>query len=459
MVTTPLSRSLRVGYGFGSFCSGTYSTVPGLLLLYYLTNVLAVPGWQAGMVVFLPKAWDLVINPWVGRRSDRTVSRFGPRRPWLLAGAATLPVTFVLTFAGPPLHGGWAAAYVGVWFFGSATAFALFEVPYKCMPSEMTDDYHEQSRLLVYRMSFLGLAILLSGVVAPLIANAQNENGTVEGYRVMAIVIGGVLLVALLATFAGTRNAPYIARAEAAPMSLPGQLAAARENRSFLNLLGLSCTQMLAAGTMLAGAPYFATYILKDPDAITTLFLALVGPIVIIMPVWVRISRRYDKRGAMLLASWLFLVGGFALTFTQLFGAVYAHICVVVIGLGYGGLQLLQFSMLADTLIADALRSGTGRAGVFTGLWTAAETVFFALGALLLGGLLSASGFVSSEPDHPVAQPDSAILAVLIGGAAVPALLVAIAIALTRRYDLTAERLAELRRGVEAKTVLDSQET
>jgi GPH family glycoside/pentoside/hexuronide:cation symporter len=82
---------------------------------------------------------------------------------------------------------------------------------------------------------------------------------------------------------------------------------------------------------------------------------------------------------------------------------------------------------------------------VFTGLWTAAETVIFAFGALLLGWILSASGFVSSQPDEPVAQPDSAITAVLIGGAAVPALLVSIAIVLTLRYDVTAERLAELR--------------
>src|SRR5918992_6283198 len=210
MASTPLSRSVRVGYGLGSFCSGTFSTVPGLLLLYYLTNVLAVPAGVAGLVIFLPKAWDLVINPYVGRLSDRTSSRFGPRRPWLLAGAVALPPTFVLTFAGPPLTGTAAAVYVGVCFFAAATAYALFEVPYKAMPAEMTDDYHEQSGLLTWRMSFLGLAILLSGSVAPAIANSQGEHGTVGGYRVMGFVIGGVLLVAMVGTFLRTAKAPHI---------------------------------------------------------------------------------------------------------------------------------------------------------------------------------------------------------------------------------------------------------
>jgi glycoside/pentoside/hexuronide:cation symporter, GPH family len=445
MLSVPLTRSVRVGYGLGSFCTGTFGTVPGLLLLYYMTNVLAVPAGLAGLAVFLPKAWDLVINTWVGRRSDRTVSKYGPRRPWLLAGAVALPPTFVLIFAGPPLRGGAAALYVGLCFFAAATAFALFEVPYKAMPAEMTDDYHEQSGLLTWRMGFLGLAILLSGSLAPAIANANGDAGTVGGYRVMGIVIASVLLLAMLGTFAQTAKAPHIVRVEAGSSSLREQLKAARSNRSFLLLLGLGCVQMLAAGSMLAGAPYFATYVLGNPDAVATLFVALVGPLVLTMSLWVRIARRYDKRGGMVLASSLFLVGGFAMAFTPQFGAVYAHICVIVVGIGYAGLQLLQYSMLADTLIADTLESGVRRTGVLTGLWTAAETVVFAFGAQLLAWMLMLGGFVSSDPDHPVAQPQSAISTVLIGGSAVPALLVSIAIVLTLRYDVTAERLAELR--------------
>ncbi|MBC6463503.1 MFS transporter, partial [Actinomadura sp. HBU206391] len=275
MVSTELSRSVRVGYGVGSFCAGTFSAVPGLLLLYYLTNVLAVPAALAGVVVFIPKAWDLVINPYVGRLSDRTLSR----RPWLLAGAATLPPAFVLTFAGPPVRGVTAALWVGGCFFLAATAFALFEVPYKAMPAEMTDDYHEQSGLLTWRMAFLGMAILLSGGLAPVIVNYQDGTATVEGYRLMGLVVGGVLLLSMIATYFGTARAPRIARAEAERASLRSQLRAARGSRTFLSLLGFSCTQMLAIGIMLAGAPYFATYVLDDTGAVTTMFLALVGPI------------------------------------------------------------------------------------------------------------------------------------------------------------------------------------
>lgn len=448
-MTTPLPRSVKVGYGVGSFCAGTFSAVPGLLLLYYLTNMLAVPAALAGFVVFLPKVWDLVVNPYVGRRSDRTVSRFGPRRPWLLAGAVTLPPAFALTFIGPPLQGVPAGLYVAVLLVLAATAYAFFEVPYKAMPSEMTDDYHEQSSLLTWRMIFLGMAILLSGALAPLIVTGGGDDQTVGGYRVMGVVIALVLGLSMVGTFFGTAKAPHITRAEAAhAVPLRDQIKAAYQNSTYFTLLLLCCTQMLAIGILLAGAPYFATYVLESPGAITLLFLSLVGPLLITMPLWVRLARRLEKRGAMMLASGLFATGSAGMACTPLIGNGFAYLCAGVIGVGYSGVQLLQLSMLADTLIADSLQSGQRRAGIFTGLWAAAETVTTALGALALGGILALAGFVASDPDSPVVQADSAITAVLLSGSLLPAALIALALFLTRRYDLTADKLAALRRTV-----------
>jgi glycoside/pentoside/hexuronide:cation symporter, GPH family len=433
VVTVP--RSVRIGYGVGSVCTATFTTVPGLLLLFYMTNVLAIPAWIAGIVVFLPKLWDIFINPWVGQRADRTVSRFGPYRPWMLLGAITLPVMFALTFAGPPLTGMSAALYVGLFYFLTATAYAFYEVPYKAMATAMTEDYHERSAILQWKMVFVGLAVLLSGALAPAIAGTDAS-----GYRTMGVVIGAALLASMLAAFFGTARAPMVVRAEAEP-SIRAQFAAARSSKPFMALLGLSCAQMFAAGTMLAGTPYLATYTLDDPSATTTLLLCIVGPLLVTMPLWVRLSRRYDKRGAMVAGSVLFLVGAIGLSFAGQFGSVYAHLCVLVIGLGYAGWQMLQFSMLSDVIVYDAMVTGRRRAGVFTGLWTAAETVFFALGALVLSWLLGVAGFAESDPSEPVAQSDSAIMAVLYGTTLVPALVVVISIVLTTRYPLTAEKL------------------
>ncbi|TMS00736.1 MFS transporter [Nonomuraea basaltis] len=437
-VSTPtVPRGVRLGYGVGSFCTATVNAVPGLLLLYYMTNFLAVPAWLAGVVVTAPKVWDLIINPLVGRWSDRTVSRWGPRRPWLLAGACTLPIAFFLVFAGPPLTGAPAAAYVGLCFLATATAYALFEVPYKAMPGEMTHDYHERTSLLQWRMVFIGVATAISGVLAPAIANSEGENGTLGSYRVMAVTIAVILFAAMLGSFFGTARAPMTGAPEADRGGWREQFAAIKGNRPFLWLTVLACTQMLAVSMMLAAAPYFATYTLGTPQATQTLFAALVGPILLTMPLWVRLARRFDKRGAMILAALLFGGGTTATMATPLFGAVWAHLTILLVGVGYAGVQLMQFSMLADVIAADAAKTGKRRAGVLTGLWTAIENAVSSSGALIFGVILSIGGFIESEPSKPVQQPDSAVTAVLIGQTMVPALIILASVLISMKYRLT----------------------
>lgn len=433
---------VRLGYGLGAFCTATFGAVPGLLLLYYMTNFMAVPAWLAGLVVAAPKVWDLLINPLVGRWSDRTVSRLGPRRPWLLAGACTLPIAFFLVFAGPPLTGVPAALYVMVTFLAAATAYALFEVPYKTMPAEMTDDYHERTALLQWRMVFVGVATAISGVAAPAIVNSQGEGGTLDSYRLMALMVAAVLLTSMLGAFFGTARAPMTGAGQADLGGWRAQFRAARGNRAFVWLLVLSCTQQLAIAMMLAAAPYFAAYTLGDPKATTTVFAALVGPMVLTMPLWVRLSRRFDKRGAMLLAALMFGCSTAAALATPVLGNTFAYLMILLVGTGISGVTLLQFSMLADVIAADAGTSGKRRAGVFTGLWTAIESGVSSFGALIFGTILTIGGFISSEPERPVTQPDSAVTAVLIGQTAVPALIILLSVPMVLRYRLTDPRRA-----------------
>ncbi|MFI7609805.1 MFS transporter [Nonomuraea terrae] len=433
---TTVPRSVRLGYGVGSFCTATVGAVPGLLLLYYMTNFLAVPAWLAGVVVTAPKVWDLVVNPLVGRWSDRTRSRLGPRRPWMLAGALTLPVAFFLVFAGPSLRGVPAALYVGACFMAAATAYALFEVPYKAMPGEMTHDYHERTSLLQWRMIFIGAGTAISGVLAPAIAGSQGAQGTLASYRMMGLTIAVILLLAMLGAFFGTARAPMTGAPEPDRGGWREQFAAIKGNSAFLWITVLACTQMLAVSMMLAAAPYFAAYTLGDPRSTQTLFAALVGPMLLTMPLWVRLARRFDKRGAMILAALMFGGGTAAAMATPLFGALYAHVAILLVGVGIAGVQLLLFSMLADVVAADAAETGKRRAGVLTGLWTAIESGVSSFGALIFGIILSIGGFVESEPSRPVRQPESAVTAVLVGQTTVPAVIIFISVLITLKYRL-----------------------
>ena len=107
--TAALPRRRLLGYGVGSVGTGVFSAVPGLLLLYYLTDVLGVSAAIAGAVLVVPKAWDVVLNPIVGAASDREAVRTGRRTRLLLIGGATLPFLFAAMFAVPADSPGFGA--------------------------------------------------------------------------------------------------------------------------------------------------------------------------------------------------------------------------------------------------------------------------------------------------------------------------------------------------------------
>src|SRR5258705_9813880 len=113
-----LPGRVRAGYALGSLVTGAFGTVPGLLLLPYLTDTLGVAAGIAGLLVLAPKAWDVLINPVAGRISDRTRTSLGARRPFLLGGGLALAALFALIFAAPftARSGALPATYVALMF-------------------------------------------------------------------------------------------------------------------------------------------------------------------------------------------------------------------------------------------------------------------------------------------------------------------------------------------------------
>src|SRR6476659_9291070 len=261
-----LPLGVRAGYGLGSVATGTFGTVPGLMLLPYLTDTLGIAAGLAGAIVFLPKAWDVILTPVAGRVSDRSTDPRGPRRPFLLRGGLLLACFFALLFAGPDLGSKAVdALWVLVMFVACATAYAFFQVPYVAMPAEITDSYDERTRLMTWRVAILALAIMLSGASAPAIRDALGGRA---GYRVMGVVIAVLLVIGVVGAYVGTRSAP-IGRVSAGSGTLRDQLGIVARARDFRLLLGTFLVQALAIGSMLAGVAYVSRWVLTDKAAAT----------------------------------------------------------------------------------------------------------------------------------------------------------------------------------------------
>lgn len=428
-----LSRSIRVGYSLGSVATGTFGTVPGLLLLPYLTDTLGVTAAVAGVIVFLPKACDVVLNPIAGRISDRHRSPRGPRRPFLLGGGSALAVCFALLFAGPALGSVTANAFwVVAAFLACAPAYAFFQVPYVAMPAEITDDYGERTSLMSWRVVILALAILLSGASAPAIRDAV---GGQNGYRVMGLAVAGLLLLGTVGSYVGTRRAP-LGRITATAGTWRDQFRVVAAASDFRALLATFLIQALAIGAMLAGVDYMARYILGQAGAASLLFACFVGPALLVTPLWRRFGDHWGKKSGYVAATILLACGALLLCTARVTPNALVFCAGALAGVGYAGAQVFPLAMLADTAAVDAARTGNTRVGVFTGIWTAVETLGLALGPAVYAAVLSVGGYVSSMQGTS-GQPESALNAIVVGFSAVPGVLIVLSLLVLRGYRLT----------------------
>ncbi|GAA3635799.1 MFS transporter [Microbacterium awajiense] len=442
---TPASR-LSVGviarYATGSLGTGGFATLPGLVLAYYLTDSLGVAALAAGVVIAAAKIWDVVIDPVIGALTDRDLARHGSRRRLMLVGALTLPVFFALTFAVPPALGpAVGAIWVLIAFTITAMAFSLFQVPYIALPAELTPSYDERTRLLAWRVVVLTGAILLFGAGGPALRRITGD--PVTGYLVMGIVAGVVIALGMLVAVTVARRsakprptAPATSTRVGIREHYAAGIRALRRSAPFRALLTTFVLQALATGLMLAGAQYVATWVLHSEAAIELLFVALIAPALFAAPLWGLFARRAGKERTFAIASIVFAGAALSIVVVLWVPGAWIYGPVAIAGVAYAGMQSLPMAMLPDVITHDERVSGPGQAGAFSGVWTAGETVGFALGATVLSIILTVTGYVSSTAGELVSQPDAAIAGIVVSFSVAPAALIATSLISLARYRL-----------------------
>lgn len=425
-MSSTLNRRAQAGYALGGVASGTFGTVPGLLLMPFLTEEIGIGASLAGVIVFAPKAWDIVMNPIAGRISDR-LDRRDRRRPFLITAGPAMALCFALMFSGPAAPMVAATLWVFAFFLVSATAYALFQVPYLAMSAEMTDDYDTRSSVMAWRVAVVTICIMASGAVAPLLVTAGGEHG----HRLMGWVVGAVIAAGAVAVWHRTGRFPIVRREEATGR-LVDQFRVVLGNRFARPLVVGFALQAVATSMLLASIAYAARHVIGDATAASLLFVTFVLGALAATPVWSRGSRRWGKRRGFLVASATLTLGLVALT-ASITGTLWPVVVAsVVVGAGYAGTQLFPLSMLGDIAAHDAAETGHNRIGMYAGTWAGIELLGFALGPGVLGLLLAIGGYESGG----VAQDDGARWAIVAGIAIVPAALTALSLVAIARYRL-----------------------
>ncbi|XRQ13647.1 MFS transporter [Actinomadura welshii] len=432
--TRPRAGDL-VGYASGSLGMGVWVTVPGLLLLYFMTHTLGVSPFLAGLTLLLPKVLDAIVHPWFGSVSDRQARRDGHRRRMLRWGLL-LAIAWVGLFSVPSGVSGWTAAlWVGCFYTLGNVLYACFQVPYLTTPSDLKIGYHERTRVFMYRMLLLTVGLLGAGVAAP----ALVADGGRGDYARMSVLLAGFLVVTGVLAIVFIRrlndHSGFRVPDGGQAHSVVDDLRITWRDRDFRALTLSYLFTGITTHIFLAAVPFYTEYSFEN-EGLTAVFMgAFLVPAAIAGPVWKKVSERTGKQRSLLFCQGVFVVGSLALWPGQALGPAPTVAVIAVLGTAFAGLQLFAFSLIPD-IVAAAEARGTARAGAYTGVWTATEATGTAIGPYVYSAVLAAGGFVSTTEGKAIAQTDSALLALLIGVTLVPAALMAVAVAFQRRFAL-----------------------
>ncbi|MDG2321562.1 MAG: MFS transporter [Rhodospirillaceae bacterium] len=437
-----LPLSVRLGWGLGGVGT-TIFLFSKSLVLRYMIDYLGVAAATAAFLFAISKVYDALTDPVMGIISDRTRSRWGRRRPYLLAGSVLCAVTFVLLFSVPVFDSpGVVIFYMGGLLILFATAYTLFNVAHLAMPVEMTSNHQERSQMFSYRAGAIGLGTILGGFLGPIIIEANG--GGREGHAVMSWFLGSLIFVTMLACFWLTRNAPFRTPQTTHKYSFTEKLRSAAANRPFMFLLSAKMFVLMTSAMNTGTVAFFTSRVLQLSDRWLGLyFLCYGGALLLSQPVWLRIIKMIGKRKVYLITALIYApISASWMLADSSEHAVFFFIRVVLIGAMTGAILLASQSMLPDVIEYDHRRTGLTREGLFAGFYTTVEKFASAIGVAITGSVLGAMGYIASTGGQAVVQPQSAITGIYWCFALIPAGFIAFSCVFMAMYDLTEDKLA-----------------
>lgn len=440
--TGRLRLGLSLGFGVGTI---GVSILLNTVAVYFPAMMLTVLGFSpavAGYLLTGSKLYDVGADLVIGRASDRTHSRWGPRRPYLLAGAIVGAVGFALLFNPLRIGGPALLAFAALALIVCSTGYSLFNVPYLAMPSEMTDGYHQRTKLMSYRTLFvaIGQLLALSGGAA-LIATFGADR---DGYSKMGLILGSAAALSMLISFLGTASAKTVTPPAAGGASILRHAKLALQNRPFVLLLGCKFCNLLALSATTSTQLLFLLNVAKAGyQGQLQLSLGLNIAMAAALPLWTLIGRRIGKRQGYIVATIIYI----AATLSWLLSGAGEPAAVLVArgaatGVASGGMLLFGGAMLPDTMEHDRRRTGLLRAGLFSSLYAIIEKLAFALGPAIIGLYLAAMHYIPTRHGQLVAQPASAVTALYGGIAVIPAVLSVLGVVLLLFYGLDEKTLS-----------------
>jgi len=435
----------KVGYASGDFaCNLIYATVSTYLLFFY-TDVFGLSAAAAGTMFLVVRIVDALADPFIGTLVDRTNSRFGRFRPYLLFGAFPFAILAILCFTTPDFSDMGKLIYAYITYVGLSLTYTTINVPYGALTSAMTRNNQEVVSITSVRMFFANLGGLIVAFFVPLLSTYLRDTtgNAVLGWQLTMSILGIIGACLLIFCFKSTKERVVLQKSEE-KIKFSDLFEQFRVNRP---LVVLSIFFIIIFGVNSISNSvgiYYVTYNLGREDLVKWYGLLGSLPALFILPFLPRINKRLGKKKLLNYALLLNIVGLLALLIvppSNVFLVLLFRLIAAAGSLTAGG---FMWALIPETIEYGEYKTGKRMGGLIYAIIGFFFKFGMALGGIVPGLVLDKFGYVANQVQTP-----EALTGILITTTVVPVIFLILAMININFYNLDEKKYAKMVRELE----------
>ena len=440
----------KLGYSLGDTASHFVWDLVGFWLLIFYTDIYGLSPAMAGVIMFVGSIWDAVMDPVVGIVSDRTESRWGKFRPYLLFGSVPYAILAVMAFSTPNFGDTGKFVYALITCLLLRTAYAFVNLPYSSLGAVMTNDSNERAGLNTYRFiaAYIG-QFIVTGAALYLVKwlGAMGNDGVVnqaQGYQYTVALFGVLSIAFFLITFATTKE--RVSAPKKQDNNVLRDFKYLFMNKAWIVLTVVGIVSFIMFATQNAAIAYYIKYYIQDAENVQLFNILGTVALIVALPLSKPLAKRFGNKAVYIGSS---IISGvfFALIYVAGDNLPLVYTFNILAKMSYAPAVPLLWTMLADVADYGEWKFNRRTTGLTFSASVLAQKLGWAIGAAAAGWLLSATHFVANAD----VQSDEAMLGIRLLVSVIPGVLYASCALVLAFYDLDTQTIAQMKTDLEER--------
>ena len=367
----------------------------GSYILIFYTDVFGITAGAAGLIMMFTRIWDAVNDPMMGMVADRTRTKWGRYRPWLLFMAVPVGILLILNFYTPDLSGGGKVAYAAITYVLLSMAFTAVDIPYWSLPSAMTRDSSRRAGIFSIARTATTLTSVISAVIIIPLTQRLGGGSQEKGFFRTAVLFAAFSIFFYMIGFGNIRE--HVEPVKQKKEGLGNSLKVLACNKPLLLIILSVLIILTANGLRNSTLPYFAQYNLGALSLVSILTaLSIPGMLagMLLAPV---LAKKFGKKRVFLGACIYGMISNLLFFFTEYTDTVRVFLMIALTCVSFGFILVLESAMIADTIEYAQWKTGQRREGLISSTQTFVSKLCLALSGGLIGLILTVTGYTPGQ--------------------------------------------------------------